>query len=295
MGRLTFYIVDVFAEKKFAGNQLAVFRNVGDLDGDLMQKIAKEINYSESTFIKSDQPIQCGYEVRIFTPEEELPFAGHPTLGTAFVIKSEIVKAPTDTVELCLRVGSIPVNADHERGEDFLWMKQNRPEFLGEIDPQLIAEVLSLDVGDIDERFPVQEVSTGTPVIIAPVKTLTALRKARNNIDKYNELIAITDSKAVYFFTAETYDAKNQLNARLFADYYGVPEDPATGSAAGCLAGYLAEYEYFGGCKVEARLEQGHEIGRESLLYLKSEKKEDIIEVYVGGRIQMVARGELDL
>ncbi|MBN1814459.1 MAG: PhzF family phenazine biosynthesis protein, partial [Anaerolineae bacterium] len=128
MDRLTFYIVDVFAERKYSGNQLAVFRKAAGLSTDEMQAIAREMHFSETTFVLSDQPRDGGYDVRIFTPQAELPFAGHPTLGTAFVIRQEIIGRPAEQVILNLQVGPIPVTFDG----DILWMKQVEPQF-GEV------------------------------------------------------------------------------------------------------------------------------------------------------------------
>ena len=131
MGRLSLDIVDVFAEEKYAGNQLAVVRYGRDLSDVTMQKIAREVNFSETTFITSDQEHDGGYDVRIFTPKEEIPFAGHPTLGTAYVIRKEIVTRPVDQVLLNLKVGQIPVSFS---SEDILWMKQKEPTFSAAFD-----------------------------------------------------------------------------------------------------------------------------------------------------------------
>jgi trans-2,3-dihydro-3-hydroxyanthranilate isomerase len=123
---LIYYIVDVFAEERYKGNQLAVFCHVGDLSSEEMQKIAKETNYSETTFILSDETRDRGYDVRIFTPNEEVPFAGHPTLGTAFIIRNEIMEVKKDQLTLNLKVGDIPVTFD-DTGT--IWMKQKEPTF----------------------------------------------------------------------------------------------------------------------------------------------------------------------
>ncbi len=293
MGKLTFYIVDVFTEEKYAGNQLAVFRDAKALSDAEMQKIAKEMNYSETTFILSDEEKEGGYDVRIFTPEEEVPFAGHPTLGTAYVIQSEIVRRPIETIILNLKVGRIPVTLNYI-GEhiDVLWMKQMEPNFGQIFDPEPISQVLSLEKKEIDHRFPIQEVSTGLPFIIVELKTLHSLKKAKVATEKYFELIKDTQAKAVLIFCPETYNKLNDLNVRVFADYYGVPEDPATGSANGCLAGYLVKYRYYGKDRIDIRVEQGYEIGRPSLLFLRAEDKEGKIDVSVGGKTVMIAKGE---
>ena len=294
MNKLPFCIVDVFAEEKYAGNQLAVVRNVSALSSGEMQRIAKEMNYSETTFILSDKTQGGGYNVRIFTPEKELPFAGHPTLGTAYVIQREIVKKPVDKIILNLKVGQIPVTFGYS-GEhaDVLWMKQIQPTFGETFDRLKIPQVLSLNQEDLDTRFPIQEVSTGAFCFIVPLKTLGAVKRARIARDKYFELVKETQAKSMLIFCPETYGRENSLNVRVFADYYGVPEDPATGSANGCLAAYLAKHRYFGKDQIDVRVEQGYEMGRPSLLLLKAVETSGKIDVFVGGRVIMVAKGEL--
>ena len=293
MANLAFYILDVFAEEKYSGNQLGVFRGAQSLSTLQLQRIAKEINYSETTFIQSEVETGGGYEVRIFTPNEEVPFAGHPTLGTAWLIQREIIGKPIEKVILNLKAGQIPVTFDYE-GDNATGgtMKQKSPMFGKTIDHIRAAQAVNLVINDLDERFPVEEVSTGLPFIIVPVKKLEAIKSASTNRDKYFELIKNTDAKAIFLFCPETYDPFNDVNARLFADYYGVPEDPATGSANGCLAAYLVRHKFFGQDKIDIRVEQGYEIGRKSLLLVKAQKKGSDIEIYVGGKVKLVAKGE---
>lgn len=294
MDKRIFYIVDVFAEAKYAGNPLAVFRNPEDFSDEEMQKIAKEMNYSETTFILSEEERKGGYDVRIFTPETELPFAGHPTVGTAFVIQQEIIGEQVDQVTLNLKVGQIPVTFRYSNGQpDILWMRQKPPIFRQILDKKSISEVLRLKEDDIDEKFPVQEVSTGVPSLIVPLRTLERMREIRVDRDRYFALIQDLDAKAILVFCPQTYNEENVLNVRFFADYFGVPEDPATGSANGCLAGYLVEHRYFNEDWIDIRVEQGYEIGRPSLLFLRAERSEEEIEVHVGGKVVMVAKGEL--
>lgn len=295
MAKPTFYIVDVFAEEKYAGNQLAVVRNVKQLATTEMQKIAKEMHFSETTFITSEKKHQGGYDVRIFTPETELPFAGHPTLGTAYIIQQEIIKKPTTKIVLNLKVGQIPVTPTYVNGQpDVLWMKQAKPTFGQTLNSTTISQVLGLNVADVDNRFPIREVSTGVPFIMTPLKNLSAVKRAKINQEKYNQLIKNTEAKSILLVSAETYNKKNHLNVRVFADYYGIPEDPATGSANGCLAAYLVKHRYFGQNKINIRVEQGIEIGRPSLLLLKAEEdKQGNIDVNVGGKVIPVATGKL--
>jgi len=291
--KTAFNIVDVFAEGKYSGNQLAVFRNAGHLSDIEMQKIAKEMNYSETTFIVSGKMKDNGYDVRIFTPETEVPFAGHPTLGTAYVILHEFIRKPVKKIKLNLLAGQIPVSLKYKENLiDKLWMKQNEPVFGDTFDSKTISDVLNINADALDPGFPVQEVSTGLPFIIVPLKTLTDVREARIDQERYYKLIEKTSAKAIFIFCPETYNKDNDLNARMFADAYGIPEDPATGSANGCLAGYLVKHRYFGEGPVNIRVEQGYEIGRPSLLYLRAEEENGRIEVHVGGKVFKVAEGE---
>lgn len=296
MKKLVFYTVDVFAESKYAGNQLAVVLNAHSLSAGEMQKIAREMNYSESTFVQSNRKNKGGYDVRIFTPNEEVPFAGHPTLGTAFVIQQAIIRKPTKSITINLKAGQIPVSMSYKgRTPDLLWMKQIQPSF-GEtnLPSETVAQILGLEESQIDPSFPVEEVSTGLAHIMVPLRSLEAVKKAKVNKEKYFEFIKNRSAKAVFIFCAETYDKKNRINARQFADYYGVPEDPATGSANGCLAAYLVKHRYFGEDTLDdVRVEQGYEIGRPSLLRLRAAARGTDIDVWVGGRVIMVSKGTL--
>ena len=294
-GNVNFYIVDVFAESKYAGNQLAVFAGAGvaELSEAQMLLIAREINYSETTFIRSPDPRDGGYDVRIFTPKKELPFAGHPTLGTAFVLQQEIIREKVDRVILNLAVGQIPVTFNyHNESADILWMRQNPPSFGQVLSAASLANVLNLEPDEMDANFPIQEVSTGVPFIIVPLKTLASLKKAQVNLDKYFELVDTMEAKEILIFSPETYSDLNDLSVRVFAHSLGIPEDPATGSANGCLAGYLVEYAYYGSGKIDVRVEQGYEIDRPSLLLLQAAKNEGELAVLVGGKVVMVAKGE---
>ena len=284
---LSFYIVDVFAEEKYAGNQLAVVRGGVDLSDESLGRIALEMNYSETAFVLADEETDGGFDVRIFTPGMEVPFAGHPTLGTAYVIRHEILGRPAENVTLNLEAGKIPVTFG-----EVLWMRQLPPTFGARFDAAQMALAINLEKTDIDDRFPVQEVSTGLPALIVPLRDLDALKRCRVDWERYADVVG--PGMNLYVFCPEPHeDGPGDLSARMFADDLGVPEDPATGSAAGCLAGYLAEHRYFGADPVDVRVEQGYEIRRPSLLYLRAEREGDETTVHVGGKVQMVARGEL--
>jgi trans-2,3-dihydro-3-hydroxyanthranilate isomerase len=335
MGGLPFYIVDVFAERKYAGNQLAVFLGAQTLSDKEMQQIAREINFSETTFILSEKQRDGGYDVRIFTPGEEVPFAGHPTLGTAHIIRGEIIgnlgaiKDPenhpplnplpsregkpivtsplageagvrgafsgikydlAETIVLNLKAGQIPVTFGND---GIAWMKQIEPTYGMTLDRKILAPVLGLELDEIDTRFPIEEVSTGLPHILVPLKTLQSLKKARVNKDRYFALIENTWAKLIMIFCPEPHEKQNDISVRMFADAFGIAEDPATGSGNGCLAGYLVKHRYFGKPEIDIRSEQGYEIGRPSLLYLRADMDGGRTKVLVGGRIATVARGEL--
>jgi trans-2,3-dihydro-3-hydroxyanthranilate isomerase len=288
-----FYIVDVFAETRYSGNQLAVFRDTGKLTTSEMQRIAQEMHYSETTFITSEVERNGAYDVRVFTPDRELPFAGHPTLGTAYIVQSQVAKKPLAQVKLNLKVGHIPVTFSYKGGKaDVLWMRQKPPTFGKTFEPGPVAEFLGLNVTDIDPGFPIMEVSTGVPFLIVPLKDLDAVKRTSMDRAKYLKFAEGTESDIVLVFSRQTYNKENDLNVRVLGPSLGIPEDPATGSGNGCLAAYLVKHRYSGGDRLDVRVEQGYEIGRKSLLLLKAEKKGGQIEVNVGGRVQFVAQGE---
>ncbi|MBD3414177.1 MAG: PhzF family phenazine biosynthesis isomerase [Candidatus Aminicenantes bacterium] len=288
-----FYMVDVFAENKYSGNQLAVFPDAADMSKQEMQCLAKEINFSETTFILSQYRENSRYKVRIFTPEKEVPFAGHPTLGTAFIIQKEFIQEQVKEIILDLKAGLIPVSVTYEHNKpDMFCMKQKSPRFGKTIDQKIMAEALSLKTNDFMGSYPIQEVSTGLPFLIVALKSLKAVKQSCVQREIFFDVIKDLKAKAVLIFTDQTLFRENQLHARVFADYFGVPEDPATGSANGCLAAYLAKHDFFNKPKISIQVEQGYEIKRPSRLYLKAHKRDESIDVYVGGKVFLTARGE---
>jgi trans-2,3-dihydro-3-hydroxyanthranilate isomerase len=293
---IPFLILDVFATGKYTGNQLAACLNAGDLTNTQMQQIAREINFSETTFVTNSEPVNGGYNTRIFTPTTELPFAGHPTLGTAFAIQQEIIKDAVERVNLNYQVGQIPVDLNYLNGElDILWMHQQQPKFFEAVDVEMLAAVIGVSPADIDSRYPIEPISTGLPFIIVPMKTLAAVSQAKLNLDLYNKSVAHLPAQAILVFCAETIDPNRQLHVRVFTECFGIPEDPATGSANGCLAAYLAKYQYFGSPTLDITVEQGIEMGRASLLYLRAEYTPDNCPVSIGGRVINIAKGEFIL
>jgi len=293
-----FHIVDVFARERYAGNQLAVVESGGDLSDEEMGAIAAEVDFSETTFVESwTEP----YEVRIFTPEAEIPFAGHPTLGTAAVIREEVGGEPEEVI-LDLDVGEVPVaveggdgsgKANREESSETLWMTQQPPDFGETLSDDRLAEVLSLSPAAVDGDWPVQIVSTGLPTIVVPLVDREALTDATVDRAAYDDVTGDREAKNVLAFCPDPRDDANDLAVRVFAPFYGVPEDPATGSSNGCLAAYLARHAYFGTGTVEARVEQGYKMGRPSLLHLDAVDRGDDVRVEVGGSVVPVARGRL--
>ena len=290
---MKFFILDVFAETKLSGNQLAVFLDPEKLSTHQMQQIAHEMHYSETTFVNSRVRKDKGYDVRIFALETELPFAGHPTLGTAYIIQSQVIKKPVPEVRLNMKVGQIPVKFTYlGKKPKILWMRQRSPKFGKRYQPGPVADFLSLDESDLDSRFPVQDVSTGIPFLIVPLKGLDAIRRAKLDRDKYLEFAKSTESNIVLVFSAETYRSKNDLNVRVLIPGSGTTEDAATGSGNGCLAAYLVHYKYMQGENIDLRVEQGYEMGRKSLLLLKAGPGPSGIEVNVGGMVHFIAERE---
>lgn len=287
MKSVEFFIVDVFALHKYSGNQLAVFLNAQTTEVE-MQNIAREINFSESCFILgSSTPGQ--WAVRIFTPNMQIPFAGHPVLGVARVLKHQGFAG--DTLGLALPGGLIFVRADPVGTEEIYWMNQNQPEFGEGVNPEKMAQVLGLTCEDIDTRYPIEEVTTGLPHVIVPLKTLASLRRIAVDKAKYYKLIDLLSAKNLLVFCPETYEDCNDISTRMFADFLGIPEDPATGSGNGCLAAYLVKYRYFGDSTLNIRSEQGYEMGRPSLLFLRASQSGVGIDVEVGGMTRIVAQG----
>lgn len=294
MNSPVFYIVDVFAEEKYSGNQLAVFRYGQELSVKEMQKIAQEMNFSETTFVLSEEKHNGGYDVRIFTPKIEVPFAGHPTLGTAYIIQKEIVKTNVEEIVLNLKAGQIPVVfCNDEDDSNVLWMRQLDPVFGERYSAKVLSEILNINSNEIDERFPIQNVSTGLSTVIVPLRRLKSVRKAKIVYSRYLDFTESISAKTILIFCPEVYDKGHDLNVRFFAGRYGIAEDPATGSANGCLAAYLIKHRYFERKKIDLKVEQGFEISRPSLILLRAEQNGKKIIVRVGGKVKMVAKGEL--
>jgi len=281
---MKFYIVDCFAEQKYQGNQLAVFIPDRDLSREEMQQIAQEIGFSETTFVLSDKQVNGGYDVRIFTPGVEVPFAGHPTLGTAHIIRNIIEDGAADKVLLNLAVGQIPVFAEGET----LIMSQNEPEFGEILGKEAVAAGVSIQPEDIRDDYPVQWVSTGLEAVIVPVKDVEVIKKSHVNHDKLDAFHKAHYKCNVLLFAEES----DGLRVRVFMDDPGFLEDPATGSANGDLAGYLLKHNFFGRHNIAYTVSQGREMGRPSKLHIQADCTDGKYTILVGGQAYVVAEGD---
>lgn len=286
---MRFFLTDVFAEEPLAGNQLATFLDIGSLDASSMQKIAREINFSETTFIVSSEERQGGYDVRIFTPTAELPFAGHPTLGTAHVLQRHVLKGQVGQITLNLGIGPVPVF--FSGGDNTLWMRQAPPTFGRQYPPERLVPVLGVTLEDIDGRAPIETVSTGLDHVIVPLRTMDALRRVCIDRKCYDGLFAGSTPGVILVFCPAGYNDRQKLGVRVFPIPFGIAEDPATGSGNGCLAAYLAHHRFLGSSQLDIAAGQGYEIGRPSTLYLRVADKNGILAVQVGGKVRDVAEG----
>lgn len=284
--------IDVFTDVAYAGNQLAVFPDSEGLTAEQMQKLAKEINYSETTFVFPADKAEADFNIRIFTPGRELPFAGHPTLGTAHAIMEifEIWSDRKDTLRLATKVGVIPLRSE----ENYLWMTQNEPEFFEQHeDRKEIAALIDLTPDDISNDLPVEEVSTGNRVLIVPIRTLDAMQRAMGNVTNMRKFFR-RELVGPYLYCLETTDVNVKVHTRFFAPHLGILEDPATGSAAGPLVGYLLKHRIFGE-RFDIGNEQGVEMGRRSLIMMKGDLRGGNYSIQIGGKCAYVGRGEFEI
>jgi trans-2,3-dihydro-3-hydroxyanthranilate isomerase len=297
---LRYLHLDVFTERRFEGNQLAVFPEPGSLTKEEMQRIAKEMNFSESTFI---YPAERGGDVRmrIFTPAEELPIAGHPTIGSTFALAIEgTIARGRDRFVFEPGVGPTPVALEwNDAGLAFAWMTQPLPTFGGVItDRESFASAVGLSAGDLLPGVPVQSVSCGVPFLYVPVAT----RSAVDNVAIDRRALAACARAAglpdlpVFFFSPERAGGGNEtVYSRMLAPAFGIAEDPATGAASGPLGAYLLHYRLVTPADARSMLSlQGVAMGRPSRIHISIDSDEDrITGVRVGGVSVLVGRGEM--
>jgi trans-2,3-dihydro-3-hydroxyanthranilate isomerase len=286
--KLPFYIVDVFTEKKYAGNQLAVFMDSGDLNAEDMQRIACEINFAESTFITQIQPEDNSATIRIFTPVSEMQFAGHPIIGTSWILMNKIFEDQPKNISLSVPIGEIPI----QQTEDLVWLQAAQPRFLDIFSKEDFISFTNLNSTDFDSKFFIQEVTTGSAFVIVPLSTKKALEKINFDLDKMNEWLqwhCKTNHRALYFYCFE--DGK--LYSRMFCiEKNQLVEDAATGSASTCLQAYLLKY-YSPEIKIVNH--QGDFINRPSQIYFDGKLSENHFDIKIGGKTQFIAKGEWDV
>ena len=295
--RLPFTQVDVFTSVPLEGNQLAVFADGSSLSDAEMQAIAKETNLSETTFILPRDAAterERGVRVRIFTTNEELPFAGHPTLGTAMVLRNDAQRGngKADEIALDLNVGRIPVRFSIRDGLPFGLMTQRDPEFKNKHSREDVARASGLSINDIADDVPIQTVSTGNAFAIVPLKSLAALQNLSPTWSNMKAYLDKSDAKFFYFVSREALNPEAKLQSRMIF-YNG--EDPATGSAAGPCAAWAVQYGVVPADE-QVLMEQGVEMKRRSRIFFSAGRNGDkIVNVRVGGHATEVARGEFIL
>jgi trans-2,3-dihydro-3-hydroxyanthranilate isomerase len=296
MNSIPFVQTSVFVDDRypFGGNQLATFYDAQlnkPVSTDQMQGIALEMNFSETTFIEKTERDDCSFKIRIFTPASEIPFAGHPTLGTSFVLKHKSL-IPDSVKKTVLELGVGPIQVEYIDSRR-IEMQQPAPEF-GKIveDLSLVTEVIGLSPESVNTEYPIQFVSTGFPFLILPLKDLVSVRKAVPNPQLILENLKSLTSQEIVIFSTEGVHSDSHVHVRMFAPGAGVPEDPATGSAIGPLGAYLEKYKILNNHSIgeEIRIEQGYEIQRPSQLIARV-PKDNMDRVLVSGITRLTAEG----
>jgi trans-2,3-dihydro-3-hydroxyanthranilate isomerase len=298
MKRIHYQLVDVFTDSAFGGNPLAVCTDARAVPEELMQPIAKELNLSETTFVFPPADPKNDFRVRIFTPAGELPMAGHPTVGTAFILAREKMVTKSKIV-FEEGVGPVPVSIELNDGAPgFAEMAQAVPTFGRRFETNAVAEMLSLEPEAIGATgLPSEIVSCGVPYLLVPVATLEAIRRIRFRADIWQRLIGDISGEDVFVFTKETEVAGSHVHSRMFAPAHGIPEDPATGSASGPVGCYLVRHNVMpSGGELRCVSEQGIEMGRPSFIHVRiGHGGGEITSVHVGGTCHYMGAGYFDL
>jgi trans-2,3-dihydro-3-hydroxyanthranilate isomerase len=292
-----FHMVDVFAERRYSGNPLAVViidssREI--LTADTMLRVAAETNYSETTFVTPVPEANGGYRLRIFTPASEIAFAGHPILGTATVLRRFLGLETSAPLRLNLQVGQVGITFEvSTEGYELAWFVAP-PMSLGPVcAPDSMARALGISPADIDSTSPVQQVSAMTAAMMVPLRSRDALRRCKLDLDAYAGLAAQGFPPLVYVFCNEPDNPKNHLRARFFFEAHGVREDAASGNAAAFLGAYLLAHGLVPASGFLLRIEQGHEIRRPSLVMLRGRVAAGSPQISVGGQVIPTVHGVL--
>ncbi len=300
---LLYELWDVFTTRPFYGNPLAVIPDADGLSGEQMQRIANEFNLSETSFVLPAEStvkptvkpaVKTAVRARYFTPTQELPVAGHPSVGTVFALAQQGHFTGQDKVTLTLNVGPVQMTLERKGGTlKRVWMNQGVPELLETFDKAQVAAALGLGVGELEPDLPVQLGSAGNPFLLVPVVSLDALARAQVSLPKLSQLLP--DNRPVVFvFTPHA--PESDIRARMLGAALGVYEDPATGSAHGPLGAYLAAHtDILQGDSAEFTSHQGVEMGRKSELFVRLKRTEKGVQVSVGGVAVRVGEGQLFL
>jgi trans-2,3-dihydro-3-hydroxyanthranilate isomerase len=298
-----YHLVDVFTDRAFGGNQLAVFTDATSVPPELMPRLAKELNLSETTFVLPPTNPANNFRLRIFTPDKEMPTAGHPTVGTNYVLAHlrMIHREGNPTRVVCEElVGDIPVTISYDGDSAdpaMIWMTQHRPQFGPTIeDHALVRQALSVPVEAIDSRYPVQVVSTGVPFLYVPLNTLADAKRINLNAQACRQLLAPYDADGIFVFTQEVETEGSTVHSRMFAPGLGITEDPATGIASGPLGAYLVRYGIVPAPDTHIVSEQGLEMGRPSYIHIEVVAEGgEYVAVRVGGQCHYMGRGQFEL
>ncbi|OXB22503.1 phenazine biosynthesis protein PhzF [Flavobacterium tructae] len=285
---LPFYIVDVFADKKYTGNQLAVFTEAENLSTEEMQQMAREINFAESTFITKLDREKNKAEIRIFTPAHEMQFAGHPIIGTSWVLINKIFDNSPENITLEVPIGPISIH----QSEDLIWLKAAQPKFWDIYAKEDFTLFSNLKKEDFENQFPIQEVTTGSAFVMVGLSNKRALENLVLDKDKADEWMknnCKTAHRALYFYYLE--DSK-LFSRMLCIEHNQLVEDAATGSASTCLQAFLLKYHL---PQFEMINYQGDYINRPSQIYFKGKLTENRFDIKIGGKAQFVAKGEWEV
>lgn len=288
------FLVDVFTQRPYSGNPLAVIASDEPLPTATMQKIAAEMNFSETTFVATTPDTDGGYALRVFTPVREIAFTGHPILGTAWVVRHSLLADSRDQINLNLNLAQVPVQFEVDEGGAELCWFEAPPMMPGEIiEASAIAPILGLSEQDINTELPVQVVSSGTAAIIVPVCNLDALGRGRLDLNAFAPLAGAGHPPLVYLYCPEASQPGNDIAARFFFEANEVREDPATGNGAAFLGAYLLKHEMPDNGKIELRIEQGYALGRPSRIHLQACRLKTGERIRVGGAVVATVAGVL--
>ncbi len=302
MTEIEYYLVDVFTSQKYGGNQLAVFVDFENkISTENMLKIAKELNFPEITFIKENYNDKT-FKVRIFTPEYEVPFAGHPSLGTAYIISKYLLPKPKESIILDLKHSNISIDLtsiDDVDNSSFI-MKLADPEFIATYKHQEIADGLGISREVLNTHKSIEEISIGLPYIIIPIINLEGINKIKLDSQKVIEFLTQnekykTNSKtglttSLFFVTEETFEKPNSFNTRMFClENESLIEDSATGSANGCFLAYLLKNK---SSEISSIVEQGFQMKRKSYIHLNGKFKNDKYSLKIGGKVVDLSKGK---